>query len=358
MRFDSSTFSFSPLLFVLAAVLVAAACSKPASDPPQPPIAKKIPEELERHGRVRVDDYYWLKERENPEVIAYLEAENTYAEAVMKHTEPLQEKLFEEIVGRIKKDDASVPYKLDDYFYYQRFESGLEYPIYCRKRGSLDAEEEVALDVNQLAEGHEFFSMRGLRVSPNQDLVAYSTDSVGRRFYTLRFKNLATGKTLDDEISDITGLSTWAADNRTVFYVKQHPETLRWYRIYRHVLGTDPAADELIYEETDETYSTFVFKTKSRQYLMIASTQTLASEFRYLPADDPTGEFKMFQSRQRDHEYFVDHFENHFYVRTNLEAKNFRLMKTPVNATGSENWQEVIPHRADVLMQGFEIFES
>jgi oligopeptidase B len=214
------------------------------------------------------------------------------------------------------------------------------------------------LDVNRLAEGHEYFSVRGLQVSPGEGLLAYATDSVGRRFYDLRFKDLATGETLADEIPDVTGLSAWAEDDRTVFYVKQHPETLRWYRIYRHVLGTDPAADELVYEETDETFSAFVFKTKSKKYLMIASSQTLSNEFRYLAADDPAGEFTLFEPRRRDHEYTVDHFGDHFYVRTNLEAKNFRLMKTPVAATGVDNWQEVVAHRGDVLLQGFEVFDD
>ncbi len=358
MRFDSLPSSVPPLFCLLTVVLIAAACSKPTTESPPPPIAEKIPEELEKHGQVRVDDYYWLKERENPEVIAYLEAENAYTEAMMKHTEPLQEKLFQEIVDRIKKDDASVPYQLGDYFYYQRYESGSEYPIYCRKKGSLEAEEEVVLDVNQLAEGHEFFSVRGLSASPDQNLIAYGTDTVGRRFYTLRFKNLATGEILADEIPDITGVNAWAEDNQTIFYVRQHPETLRWYRVYRHVLGTDPATDELIYEETDETYSTFVFKTKSKKYLMIASSQTLASEYRYLAADNPTGEFTVFQPRQRDHEYYVGHFDDHFYIRTNLEATNFRLVKTPETATEVANWQEVVPHRDDVLLQSFDLFND
>lgn len=342
----------------LAIACFAVACTAPRTDLPSPPIAKIEPRNLEKHGGVRIDNYYWLKERDNPEVIAYLEAENAYTEAVMQPTEALQEKLYEEIVGRIKKDDVSVPFKEDDYYYYWRFEGDGEYPIHCRKRGSLEAEEEIMLDVNKLAEGHEFFAAGGLQVSSNKNLLAYATDSVGRRLYTLRFKNLATGETLDDVIPDTAGQSAWANDDKTIFYATKHPETLRWHRIYRHALGTDVADDELIYEETDETFNTFVFKTKSKRYLMIASNQTLATEFRYLDADDPTGEFRVIEPRRRDHEYYVDHFGDHFYLRTNHEAKNFRLMKTPVTATGLGNWQEVVAHHDDVLLEDFELFAN
>lgn len=352
-----------PAAVLLAASLLALSCapSGPSGSGaalPTPPVAKVVPHELTMHGDVRVDNYYWLKERDNPEVIAYLKAENAYLDAVMKHTEPLQKKLYDEIVGRIKKDDDSVPYKRDDYYYYVRYVEGGEYPVYCRKKGSLDAPEEVMLDGNALSQGHNFFSLRGVQVSSGQDIVAYGVDTVGRRFYTISFKNLTTGESLPDVVPDVTGNLAWANDNRTVFYAKQDPETLRSYRIYRHVLGTDPAKDELVYEEPDDTFSSYVFKTRSKRYVMIGSFQTLSSEFRYLDADDPAGEFRVFEPRQRDHEYSVDHFGDHFYIRTNHDAKNFRLMKTPVTATGMENWEEVIPHRDDVFLQGFELFRD
>ncbi len=363
MRLESLNVISPPLLPLLVLGALALACSRspsgpPASEAPQPPVAKVVPRELVEHGDVRTDDYYWLKERDNPEVVAYLEAENAYTEAVMKPTEALQEKLYEEIVGRIKKDDETVPVRDGDYFYYRRFAGDGEYPVHCRRRGSLEAEEEVILDVNRMAEGHDYFAARGLQVSSGQDLLAYATDSVGRRLFTLRFKNLATGETLDDAIPEMTANSAWANDNRTILYVKQHPETLRWYRVYRHVLGTDPADDELVYEEADETFSVFVFKTKSKKYLMIGSAQTLATEFRYLPADDPAAEPRVVEPRRRDHEYFVGHLGDHFYLRTNDQAQNFRLMKAPVAAPGMESWEEVVPHRDDVLLEGFELFRD
>ncbi|MCP3957623.1 MAG: S9 family peptidase [bacterium] len=325
---------------------------------PEPPTAKIAPHELEQHGHRRVDDYYWLKKREDPEVVSYLEAENAYFDAVMQHTEPLQETLYEEIVGRIKKDDNSVPYKRDGYYYYTRFVEGGEYPLHCRKKGTLDAEEEIMLDGNELAAGHEFFALRGLRVSSGQDILAYGVDTVGRRFYTLKLKNLTTGESLPDVIPDVTPNSAWANDNRTLFYTRQHPDNLRWYRIYRHVLGTDPAEDELVYEEADETFTSFVYKTRSKKFVMIGSFQTLSSELRYLDADDPAGEPRILEPRQRDHEYGVDHYGDYFYIRTNHQAKNFRLMKTPITDTGMASWQEVIPHRDDVFLDDIELFRD
>jgi oligopeptidase B len=331
---------------------------KNEGDRPQPPRAKIVPHRLEEHGQVRTDNYYWLKERDNPDTLAYLEAENAYTSAVLKHTEPLQEQLYQEIVGRIQQDDASVPFKLDDYYYYRRFVEGADYPLHCRKKGSLDGAEEIMLDANAMAKGHEFFSLSGVRVSSGQDLLAYAIDTVGRRLYTLRFKNLTTGETLPDVIREVTGNVAWANDNRTVYYTKQDPQTLRWHRIYRHVLGTDPAKDELVFEENDETYNCFVYKTKSKRFLIIASNTTLASEYRYLDADQVSGSFKVFLPRRRGHEYSIDHYRDKFYIRTNDQAKNFRLMATSVDATGRENWEEVIPHRPDVFLEGFDIFKD
>ena len=324
----------------------------------KPPVAKIIPTKLEKHGHVRVDNYYWLRERDNPEVIKYLEAENQYTDAMMAHTQPLQEKLFQEFRARIKQTDISVPYRRDGYYYYTRVEEGKEYPVYCRKKGSLDAPEEVLVDVNQVAAGYKFCSVTFPAVSSGQNLIAYGVDTVGRRFYTIHIKNLATGEILRDRIPNVTGNVAWANDNRTLFYARQHPVTLRSYQIFRHVVGTDSAQDALVYEEKDDTFRCFVFKTKSKRYLMIGSSQTLSTEYRYLEADKPDGQFRVFLPRQRDHEYRLDHFQDHFYIRTNLKAKNFRLMKTPVTRTGPENWQEVLPHRDDVLFEDFEVFRD
>jgi len=319
-------------------------------------MATQNPDRLEHHGNVRVDDYYWLNQRDDPNVIEYLEAENEYVEEMTAHIKDLEDELFEEIRGRIKEDDSSVPYKLNDYFYYTRFEEGQEYPIYARRRESMEAPEEIMLDVNDLAEGHGFFSVSGVSVSSGQDILAFTQDTVGRRIYEVRFKNLTTGEMLPEIISNVTSNIAWAEDNRTLFYTRQEAETLRWFQIFRHTLGTDPSEDELVYEEADEEFSSFVFKTKSKRFLMIGSQQTLSSEFRYLEATDPTGEFQVFAPRERDHEYDVDHFQGKFYIRTNFEAENFRLMETPVTDTRKQNWSELIPHRENVLLSSFEIF--
>jgi oligopeptidase B len=328
------------------------------AETPEPPMATVVTKELENHGHVRTDNYYWLKERDNPEVASYLQRENEYLDAVMAHTKGLQESLYEEIVARIKQEEESVPYKKGDYFYYWRYPEGGEYRIWCRKKGSLDGPEEVIVDGNQLAEGHEFFSLRGLRVSSGQNLAAYAVDTVGRRKYTLHLRDLGTGEDLADTIPDITGNHAWANDNKTLFYIKQHPETLRWYRIYKHVLGTDPAQDELVYEEADEEFSVFVYKTKSERFLIVASEQTLSSEYRYLEADDPNGKLEVFLPREADHEYKIDHWGDRFIVRTNWKAKNFRVVEAPIGSSRKESWREIIPHRDDVFVESFEIFRD
>ena len=307
-----------------------------------------------------MDPYHWLRERDNREVIDHLNAENDYCKAVMSHTEPLQEVLFEEIKGRIKQTDMSVPYKEGDYYYYTRFEDGQEYPIHCRKRDTLDGPEQTMLDVNVMAKGHEFYAVESRVVSSGQDILAYAMDIVGRRIFAIQFKNLESGEVLHDVIPEVTSNMAWANDNRTLFYAKQDPTTLRSYRIYRHLLGTTVSEDQLVYEEADETFSTAVFKTKSKKYLMIVSFQTLATEYRFLDleADGPTGTFSVFLPRAREHEYHVDHREDKFYVRTNLDAKNFRLVETPVGHTETKHWREIIPHRADVLLAGIEVFRN
>jgi len=326
--------------------------------PTSPPVAERRPTELEIHGDVRIDDYYWLNQRENPEVIAYLEAENAWTEAQMAHTKDLQEELFEEIKGRIKQDDSSVPYFRDGYWYYTRYEEGKDYPLYCRKRESLDAPEEIMLDGNQMAEGHGFFSIGGWSVSEGNDILAFAIDTVGRRIYSLRFKNLETGELYPDILDSSNGNLAWANDNKTLFYTKRDLQTLRSHLIYRHELGTNPASDVLVYDETDEEFSSYVFRTKSKKYMMIGSRHTLSSEYRYLDADTPDGAFTVFLPREEEHEYDVDHYGDHFYIQTNWQAKNFRLMRTPVTRTAKRNWETVIPHRDDVLFEGFEIFND
>lgn len=322
------------------------------------PVAAKIPKELTIHGDTRVDNYYWLRERENPEVIAYLEAENAYRESVMKGTEQFQKDLFEEIVGRIKQDDESVPYKENGYYYYTRYEEGKEYPIFCRKKESLEAEEEILANVNDMAQGHDYYQVGGLSVSPDNRYMAIGIDTVSRRKYTIYIKDLETGMMLDDEIELTTGGSSWANDNKTLFYTQKDDETLRSKAIYRHAMGTPATDDVLVFDESDETFSTFVYKSKSKEYMIIGSSSTLTTEFRFLPADDPTGEFQIIQPRTRGLEYNIAHYGDHFYVITNLDATNFRLMKTPVSKTLKEHWTEVIAHREDVFIEGIEIFQD
>nr|WP_321357048.1 S9 family peptidase [uncultured Draconibacterium sp.] len=324
----------------------------------EPPVAKKIMKELTIHGHTRVDNYYWMNERENPEVIAHLEAENAYKDAVMKHTEPLQEELFEEIKSKIKPENESVPYKKNGYYYYYKQLPGKEYDVNCRKKGSLDAEEEVMLDENELAEGQDFFMLGGLSVSPDNKLIAYGVDTVSRRKYTIYFKNLETGETLGDAIPLTTGSAVWANDNKTVYYTLKDDVTLRSEKIMKHVIGTPVEDDVEVFYEGDETFSVFIYKTKSQKYLIIGSESTLTSEYQFLDANNPEGEFKIIQPRTRGLEYSVDHFGNDFYIRTNLDALNFRLMKTPVTATEKENWTEVIPHRSDVFFDNFEILKD
>lgn len=344
------------LLVLLAFMAVSMAQS--TTQAVEPPVAEIKPQRLEKHGHLRVDNYYWLRERENPQVISYLEQENAYTDAVMAPTKGLQEKLFQEMKGRIKETDTSVAVKRDDYYYYRRDEEGKQYPIYCRKRGSMEAAEEIMLDVNRLAQGHAFCSVRSLAVSFKQDILAYAADFVGRRKYTIYFKNLTTGELLRDRIPDSTPNIAWANDNQTLFYTKQHPGTLRYYQIYRHQLGTDDPEDALVYEERDEEFRCSVSKTKSKEYLVIQNQQTLSSECMYMRADNPTGAFKVFLPREENHEYRLDHLGDHFYIRTNLKARNFRLMKTALGRTSKDAWQEVIPHREDVFLNGFQLFQD
>ncbi len=322
-----------------------------------PPIAKKSPVELLEHGHVRVDPYYWLRERDDPEVTAYLEQENAYTEEAMAHTQELQTKLFEEITGRLVPDDRSVPYRRDGYFYYHRFEEGREYAVHCRATEP-DGKEQVLVDGNPLAKGQPYFALGLSGVSFDQRILAYSTDTVGRRIYAIHFKDLETGALLEDTIPEVTGDLAWAADHRTFFYTKQHPETLRAFRVYRHRLGTDPGDDDLVYEETDETFHLTVFTSKSKSFVLIASEASESAEYRYLRTDDPEGSFSVVQTREPGHEYSVSHYGDHFFILTNAEAKNFRLMKTAVATPGRAHWEEVIAHRDDVLLEDFALFDN
>jgi oligopeptidase B len=325
---------------------------------PKPPVAEKIKKELTIHGQTRIDEYFWLRERENPKVLDYLKAENDYEKAVMKHAEPFQDALYKEIIGRIKQTDLSVPYKDNGYFYYTRFEEGKDYPLYCRKKGKLEAAEEVMLNGPLMAEGKNFFSIGGLSVSPDNKLMAYGVDTVSRRKYTLYFKNLGTGQALPDEIATTTGSAAWASDNKTVFYTVKDDTTLRAYKIMKHVLGTPVSTDAEIYVEKDETYDIGVYLSRSKKYLIIDSGSTLSDESRFLEANNPGGAFKVIQPRQKDLKYNVEHFKDKFFILTNDRAKNFKLVETPVAKPGKENWTEVIPHREDVLLEDFAIFNS
>ncbi len=322
-----------------------------------PPRAKIIPKKLEIHNDVRIDNYYWLNDRENSEVIDYLNAENEYKTRMLKETEPFQEALYQEMKGRIKETDMSVPVKRRGYYYYSRVEEGKQYGISCRKKGSLDSEEEILIDQNERAKGHDFYALGGLSIADDNNLMAFSEDTVGRRIYTIRFKNLETGEMLPDILENTTGGITWAADNKTVFYTVKD-ETLRPYKIFRHTLGTPQSADVEVYHEEDPAFNVFVYRTKSRKYIIIGSSSTVSSEVRYAPAGMPESEFVLFQPRERDLEYGVAHFNDHWYIVTNYKAKNFRLMKTPLDHTTKEHWEEVIGHRDDVLLEGMVLFKN
>ena len=324
-----------------------------------PPIAKIIPETLQIHGHTRIDNYFWLRDRENKEVIDYLNAENAYLDSALAHTVPLQKELFNEMKSRIKEDDQSVPYLMDGYFYYTRFETGKEYPIYCRKKGSLEATEEIMVNVNDLAKDTKYCQLGSLEVSENQELIAYSLDTNGRRIYTTYFKNLKTGQLLTDVITNNTGNLAWANDNKTVFYSRQDEQTLRSHQIYKHILGTNPSQDALIYEEKDETFSAYIGKTKSKAYLVIHASSTLSDESQILNANTPDAPFKVFLKREANHEYSIDHAGEHFYIRSNWNAKNFRLLKTTENQSSNKNeWAEIIPNRDQTLLEGFEVFKD
>jgi oligopeptidase B len=323
----------------------------------KPPVAKKIPKELTIHGDTRIDNYYWLNERENQEVIDYLNAENKYYQEKTKHLKAFTDNLFEEMKSRIKEDDSSVPYKFNGYWYITKFEKGKDYPIYTRKKETLDATEELLFDCNEMAKGHQYFNLTGLSISPDNKMASFAIDTVGRRQYTLQVKSLETNTILDDKIENITGSSTWAKDNKTLFYTKKDPITLRSHQIFKHKLGTPTG--ELVYEEQDDTFGTTIYKTKSQDYLVIVSYSTLTYEYHVLEADNPDGDFKVIQPRVRGLEYSINHYGDQFYIVTNKDnSTNFKLMKTPVDKTTMEHWVEVLPHREDVLLEDIDIFQN
>lgn len=325
---------------------------------PEPPVATIIPKELTIHGHTRIDNYYWLNERETPKVLEYLEAENAYTKAMLKHTATFQESLFNEIVGRIKQDDQSVPVFENGYYYYRRFETGKEFPIFCRKKGSMNAEEEIMLDANKMAEGYSYFNVSGLRVSPDNNILAFGIDTLGRRDFTIYFKNLQTGEILPESIPNTTGSVVWATDNHTVFYTTRDEITLRSDRVWRYSMGEDISARKEIYYEADETFAVGIGRSKSNEYLFLFISSTLSDEVRILEANNPKGEFRVFHPRENDLLYSVDHFEDRFLVLTNYNAENFRLMETPLNKTGKSNWEEMIPHSKDVLLTDMQVFRD
>jgi oligopeptidase B len=348
-----------PLLLVCLACVGKSSDTKPPSvSQIVPPVAKRIPHELTAHGHVRIDDYHWLRERENPEVLAYLEAENDYTEAATADLEPLRRELLAEMIGRIEQVDQTVPARERDYEYYLRWVAGAEHPLVCRRGLAPGAPEEVLLDGDALAESHEFFELAQAEVSENQMLLAYSVDTIGRRFYAIHFEDLRSGELLPDLILDTAGQLEWAADDRTLLYVKQDPETLRSFQVLRHTLGEDPREDQLVYSEPDETFEVSLSKTKSRAYLMLDVYSTLSSEVRLLDARTPDAQPWVFAARERGLEYAVDHLGENFYVLTNLDAHNFRVMRTPVGNTAKAHWRELIAHRPDVLVQSIELFED
>jgi len=328
---------------------------------PTPPVAAMKPRKVQSPHGTRVDEYYWLRDdaREDAEVLAHLAAENAYKDAMLAPLRPLEEKLFAEIVGRIKQDDATVPYLDRGHWYYRRYEAGDEYPLYARRAGSLEAPEQVLLDLDELARGQDYYDVAEFEVSPDNRLLAYAEDTVGRRQYTMRFKDLETGGTLPDAIPNVEAAVAWAADSRSVLYIEKDPQTLLGNRVRRHVLGTDAATDPLVYEETDESFYVDVGTTKDGRYLYIHSQSTLSSEQRYADAADPALEFRVISPRERDHEYHADHFDGRWIIRTNWQAPNFRLMESPVGVSlDRSTWRELVAHGDEAFVHDFSVFRD
>ena len=323
------------------------------------PKAEKINTFLSAHNDERIDEYYWLKERDNPKVIDYLNAENSYRDKYMKDYQSLEKKLFEEIKSRIKEDDSSVPYFENGYFYYTRHETGKQYPIYCRKKENLDANEEILIDANKMSKGHDYFRIGGIDISPNNKIAAYGVDTVSRRLYTIYFKNLETGEVYKDKIPYTTGSVTWTNDNSAIFYDKKDIETLREERVMKHGFGTNIKNDEEIYFEEDETFSVYSYKTKSNKYIVIASQSTLSDEYLIINANDHNKKYKIFQKREKGLEHSITHFNDKWYIITNTDnATNFKLMVCDDKKTSKEYWKDFIPHRKDVLLEDIDVFKN
>jgi len=322
-----------------------------------PPVAGVIPRADTLFGDVRGDNYHWLRDRSDPAVIEYLDAENRYTERVMKPTKRLQAKLYKELVGRIKETDMAVPEKKGDYYYYSRIEEGQQYPIYCRKEGSLEAEEQILLDQNELAKGKEQLALGVYRISPDHRLLAYSTDTTGGESFSLSVKDLSTGESLADKIEKTYYSVEWTNDNRTIFY-STLDEAMRPYKVFRHALGTDPGEDELVYHEEDEAFHLSFSKSRSEDFLLITLESMTTTEVRYLPADEPTGKFQVIHPRQHEMEYYAEHLGDDFYIMTNDGAKNFKVVKAPVQDPSRKNWQEVLPHREAVKVDGLDAFRD
>jgi oligopeptidase B len=344
--------------YLVICLITFAAC-QPNMNKPTPPKAAIKPHTFTEHGQTRIDNYFWLKERENPEVIAYLNAENSYCDEVLAPVKQREEALFNELKARVKENDESVPYKDGGYYYYNKYQQGKDYAINYRKKGSMQAPEELLMDENERAIGHSYYDLGSLEISPNDQLLAYSEDTVSRRLYTMRFRNLESGKEYEEVLQNTTGEIVWANDNKTLFYVSKDTETLQERKVYRHILGTPQSADVLIYEEKDEEFSLSITKTKSKKYIEIFANSTLSTEVLLLDADKPSGKFVPFLPREEDHEYSLTHDGNTFFVVTNWQAQNFRLMTTtePFNKT-KNNWQELIAHRKDVLLEGVDVFKN
>jgi oligopeptidase B len=336
----------------MSGTLTTRTLSPEAESPAVPPVARRVPRTEVLHGDTRSDDYFWMREKSNPEVAAYLEAENAYADAVLKPTARFQEALYSEMLARIQETDLSVPYREGGYLYYARTEEGKQYPIYCRKKGTLEASEEVLLDMNQLAEGQAFLALGAWAMSDDGRYLAYSTDTTGFREYTLVVKDLTSGQLLPFEVKR-SGTVTWATDDRTLFYTVED-DAKRSYRVYRHALGE--TTDDLLYEEADERFRVFTGRSRSRGFLFLGSASHTTTEWRALPADEPRGEWRLVAERRQDHEYDVDHHGGRFYIRTNDRGRNFRLVTAPVESPGPESWEELVPHRAHVMLEGVELF--
>src|SRR5690606_28296966 len=326
-----------------------------------PPVADKKEVILEKHGDIRVDDYFWLNERENPEVVDYLERENDYYNKMTEQTDEFNESIFKEMKSRLKEYDCSVPYKYNGYWYSTKYETGKDYPIYLRKKDEEGAEQEVLFDCNEMAKGHTYFNLNGISISPDNTLAVFGVDTVSRREYVLQVKNLETGQIYPLRIENTTGSSTWANDNKTFFYTRKDKQTLRSDKIFKHEFDTQnlQSEDQLVYHEPDETFRAFVYKTKSQKYIVFGSGSTLTTEFSFIDADHPDQQPKVFQPRVRGLEYSISHYKDTFYILTNADgATNFKLMKTSVDNTLKEHWEEVIAHRPEVLLEDIDIFKD